>query len=119
MDDTINRRAAIDALGEKPFAWGEYEQGLQDQWKCDVDAIKELPSVQPKRKKGEWILKPHEKMLAWDREPFSYDETYNPKHHSVIEMLYHCSTCDYEAGDTKPIWKFCPMCGTDMREVDE
>ena len=83
--------------------------------------IEHAPTVSAhhERKTGEWILKPHEKMLAWDCEPFGYDETYDPKHHSVIEMLYHCSTCDYEVGDTKPIWKFCPMCGTDMREVDE
>ena len=47
-DDLINRRAAIDALGEKPLAWteGEYELGLQNQWQSDVEALKALPSAQ-------------------------------------------------------------------------
>ena len=33
MIDLISKQAAIDAIGEKPFAWteGEYEQGLQNQ----------------------------------------------------------------------------------------
>lgn len=48
MDDLISRRAAIAALGEKPLAWieSEYEQGLQNQWEQDVDALMALPSVQ-------------------------------------------------------------------------
>lgn len=52
MGDLIDRQAAIDALGEKPLAWteGEYELGLQNQWECDVDAIRALPPVQPKPK---------------------------------------------------------------------
>lgn len=52
MDDLISRRAAIDALGDKPLAWteGEYELGLQTQWKSDVDALKGLPPVQPEKK---------------------------------------------------------------------
>jgi hypothetical protein len=53
MDNSlIKRQAAIDALGEKPLAWieGEYELGLQNQWEHDVNAIRALPSVQPKPK---------------------------------------------------------------------
>ena len=101
---------------------------LVRKWNAEIKAIQEIYdkardgeriSAEPERKKGEWILKPHEKMLAWDCEPFSYDETYNPDRHSVIEMLYHCPTCNYEVGDIKPIWKFCPMCGTDVREGEK
>ena len=46
--DTISRQDAIDALGEKPLAWikGEYEAGLQNKWESDVEALKELPSVE-------------------------------------------------------------------------
>lgn len=57
IDDTISRRAVIEALGEKPVAWskGEYERGLQNQWGYDISAIKQLPSVQPERIKGRWI----------------------------------------------------------------
>lgn len=50
-DDMISRQAAIDAIGEKPFAGTadeyEYEQGLQNQWERDVVAIKILPPAQP------------------------------------------------------------------------
>lgn len=50
MDDLISRQAAIEALGEKPLAWteSEYEQGLQNQWEQDVDALMALPSAQSK-----------------------------------------------------------------------
>lgn len=52
MSDLIDRKAAIDALGEKPLAWteGEYELGLQNQWQSDVDALKDIPSAEPERK---------------------------------------------------------------------
>lgn len=56
MSDLIDRQAAIDALGEKPFAGTgdeyDYEQGLQNQWERDVVAIKILPSAQPET---QWI----------------------------------------------------------------
>lgn len=50
MDDLIFRSAAIEALGEKPLAWieSEYEQGLQNQWEQDVDALMALPAAQSK-----------------------------------------------------------------------
>ena len=46
--DLISRKAAIEALGEKPLAWtdSEYELALQQQWESDVDAIKAVPSAQ-------------------------------------------------------------------------
>lgn len=49
MDDLISRKAAIDALGEEPEVWignNEYEQGLNNQWHYDVNALKKLPSAQ-------------------------------------------------------------------------
>ena len=52
--ELILRKAAIEALGEKPLAWteSEYETGLQNQWEADMDAIKAVPSTQPKPR---WI----------------------------------------------------------------
>ena len=54
MADLISRKAAINAIGEKPLAWekGEYEQGLQNQWERDVDAIKTLQPAEPEQR---WI----------------------------------------------------------------
>jgi len=49
MDDLISRRAAIDALGEEPMVWSgkdEYEQGLNNQWQYDLNAIKAVPAAQ-------------------------------------------------------------------------
>jgi hypothetical protein len=48
--DLISRQAAIDALGDEPEVWSgkdEYEQGLNNQWHHDVNALKALPSAQP------------------------------------------------------------------------
>lgn len=59
MNELIDRRAAIDALGEEPEVWvenNEYEQGLNNQWHCDVNALKVLPIVDavPVRH-GKWV----------------------------------------------------------------
>lgn len=48
MNDYISKQAAIEALGEEPEVWGEnneYEQGLNNQWHYDVNALKVLPSA--------------------------------------------------------------------------
>lgn len=49
MSDLIDRQAAIDALGDEPEVWSgkdEYEQGLNNQWHHDVNALKALPPAQ-------------------------------------------------------------------------
>lgn len=48
MSELIKKQAAIDALGEEPEVWSgndEYEQGLNNQWHYDVNALKNLPIV--------------------------------------------------------------------------
>ena len=49
VNDLISRQAAIDALGEEPPVWydGDDEIAERNQWRRDVKAIKNLPSVQP------------------------------------------------------------------------
>ena len=47
----IYEEDAIDALGEKPLVWddlNDFDLGKAVQWSDDVDAIKALPSAQPK-----------------------------------------------------------------------
>lgn len=109
-NDLISRHAAIDALGEKQLAWiaGEYEAGLQNKWESDVEALKELPSVQPERKRGKWIA------VTEDGD--------------VYKRI--CSCCGREAffqnddpdelydGGRYELSDFCPHCGADMREDD-
>lgn len=102
-NDLISRHAAIDALGEKQLAWiaGEYEAGLQNKWESDVEALKELPSVQPERKRGKWI---------YSEDEYGIDG-------------YHCDECgffvpwDYTHKFINYIedYHFCPNCGADMR----
>ena len=78
MDDLISRQAAIDCLG---FTWPE-------------DAIRNLPSAQPERKKGEWLP---------DNRPGG--------------GFWVCSECKFpsEAFAADVLYKFCPNCGADMR----
>ena len=102
MSDLISRKAAIDALGDKPLAWteGEYELGLQNQWQSDVDALKAAPSAQPMRKKGKWV---------------SADAIFGG-------VPFYCSECGENTRDTvmgEPRWNFCPNCGADMRGEEE
>ena len=89
--DTIYRQAAIDALGDEPEVWtgkDEYAQGRNNQWHYDRNAIKAVPSAEPKR--GEW-------------------EVY------IISMIdgegCRCSVCGFEG---VPDWSYCPHCGSRM-----
>jgi len=99
MDDTISRQAAIDAIFSEPL----YKSGMK---KRDADVvvpaiyekIKSLPSAQPERKKGRWIVIVKGCKLT----------------------SYKCSECGrYIADDTgydvKKDYPFC-HCGADMRE---
>jgi hypothetical protein len=48
-NDCISRKAAIDALGERPMVWAgsDYELGARNQYDADVLALETVPSVQP------------------------------------------------------------------------
>lgn len=108
MSELIEKQAAIDALGEEPEVWSgldEYAQGLNNQWHYDVNALKDLPSVQPERKTGRWIKD------------------------GVAYSLYKCTACNNictVAGWANCIpeeqmykmFKYCPNCGARMNEVE-
>ena len=63
MSDLISRKAAIDALGERPMVWVEsdYELGARNQYDADVLALETVPSAQPEQ---QWI--PCSKQLPED-----------------------------------------------------
>lgn len=85
--DLIERQAAIDAV--TPF---------DDEYRIR-DAIENLPSAQPERKRGHWV--------GIDDEPCE---------------VYECDVCGavYDTvGNTWDLPNYCPYCGTDMREVDD
>lgn len=88
--DLVSRQAAIEALGEEPYGDTDYDLGLRNQWKWDVEAIKALSSA--KSKTGRWI---------------SLDD-FRGKYN---EYGYKCSECG-EQCDYKE--NYCPNCGCKM-----
>lgn len=47
-EDTISRKAAIEALGGDPVPYTEYEEGLHTMWENAKEALEALPPVQAK-----------------------------------------------------------------------
>lgn len=106
MDDTIYRQAAIDAVMEfmpsltTPDGCGQFDAEIyaaQEMFADIGQALSDLPSAQPERKKGKWI--PQEMNKSYGR--ISTAVYYYPK----------CSVCGWSADNTN----FCPNCGADMR----
>lgn len=89
-DDLISRQAAIDALKAKKdkSAKGDIGCFYNTIIQNTIDAIKDLPSAQPEQKTGQWISNRHTDTVL-------------------------CSECKKCYGDES---KFCPNCGTEMRE---
>ena len=52
MSDLIDRKKAIDALGEKPIGDTDWDLGCRNQWEWDTEILRTLPSTEPERK---WI----------------------------------------------------------------
>lgn len=108
-EDTISRQAAIDALMkrdkelrninwyDKPFAEGECK-GIDDA----LEIINTLPSAQPERKMGRWILwnYPGEECAICSACGEEYDQ---------MEL--------YIGGNGYP--KYCPNCGAAMRQPED
>ena len=88
MSDTISRQAAIDATWEEP----SYTDPLNVLTEVR-DRLKALPSAQPERKKGKWILE-------CDAE-------------GEGDNLYRCPECgcNYSCQEYD-IPNFCPNCGS-------
>lgn len=89
-DDLISRQTAID---------GFYEMASDMDHLCTVSDyvsfLKSLPSAQPERKNGEWIV-------TSEFEDCRYVKCNQCK---VTQVFYY----------NKPLTNFCPNCGADMR----
>lgn len=86
--DCISRQAVLDlAESGKLVSNGNY--------KSVCDAINGLPSVEPKQKKGHWIMQ-------------------NDRSKKLLGWLF-CSECNAWIGEPTD---YCSNCGADMREVD-
>ena len=90
MSDLIDRQAAIDAV-HKEFdevcVWDESGQTTANEVE---NILYEVPSVEPERKKGKWIV--HDYALGKER--------------------YECVECK---GRCNLKYNFCPNCGAEMR----
>lgn len=106
--DTIYRQDVIELVKNSYYNLAE----SIDTWAMVAD-VEKLPSAQPEREKGKWILKKELVPLAWDCTPMDYDN-YDEGTHCELKGFYHCSNCDWKSGEFKG-GNFCPNCGTDMR----
>ena len=102
-DDCVSRQAVMELLNKRYCHKEPYERkegntvykGYDTYYMINFDKLKALPSVLPKRKKGEWI----QNGTGYDDEP-----------------IYECSQC----GKRVTFWedgsfKGCPYCFAEMR----
>ena len=93
MSDYISRQAAIDKLKREEKIFYS-PTGLR----YLIGAIRDLPSAQPERKKGKWIITKTER--GWNCAEYPTEVT--------------CSNCNYIEDYQKALY-FCPNCGAEMR----
>ena len=93
MDDLISRQAAIDETWKEPSYTDPYNVLTEVR-----ERIQSLPSAQPERKKGKWIITKTER--GWNCAEYPTEVT--------------CSNCNY-IEDYQKALDFCPNCGADMR----
>ena len=82
--DCISRQAAIDAADRADYT-GLTVEDVKKVTDEVVKELKQLPSIQPQKKKGRWF---------W------------------TDGMYACDQCHEVLDEKSP---FCPMCGADMR----
>ena len=109
MSDLISRQAAIELVRDVCTAImsgcdSYYDSETDDEvykdllevdaiLKCNKEiriALRNMPSAQPKTKKGKWILKKELVPLAYDTDPLDWDN-YDEDTHSEWKEFYHCS----------------------------
>lgn len=98
-DDTISRQMAIDACHNLDDGKDAYAYGFVIE-----ERLQKLPSAQPERKKGRWIIR-NNPGTGWYRvtcSECSEDVT------STIPMIGFFP-------NAKPLWDYCPWCGARMK----
>ena len=98
MGNLVYRNDVLDALGEEPLVWDEnddYDVATRNQWRYDVECIKEVPSAKPEHKTGKWI-----------------------KANDGIDGHVECTECfkTYDWDTQAQYYDFCPSCGAKMNE---
>lgn len=96
MSDSINlmiRDDGVATIYDDTYDITIHCENEEEQHKV-VELLKSIPSVQPERKRGEWI--------KWDFKTFG----------AFGDWEYKCSNCEKVYGGE---YNFCPNCGADMR----
>ena len=115
MTDSINRQAVFDIIHHAVFEFFDICEDDEESPMTEKDKmllslnkaisirIKQLPSVEPRRKNGEWIDEP------------IYKQTMDGK---TWDGYTYCSECKemHEYGYRS---KYCPNCGAEMREKEK
>lgn len=100
MDDLISRKAAIDL-------WEAYHTTIAVDAMAYDKALRELPSAEPERKTGKWII------WAEDR-----TEWYHVTCSECVEDVTATIPLIGMFPNYKALWNFCPYCGTKMEVED-
>lgn len=95
--DLISRAEAIETVCEEC----EWERKCHEEC-THIETLKALSSAS--RQTGEWI---HGKEISRDY----IGDTCTCVHYDK----WWCSNCNYTIEYYRPLWKYCPMCGADMR----
>ena len=89
MSDLISRQAALDAIQQRADRIDSVYSAFWEGLIIAQDIVKNIPSVEPERKKGKWIV--HDYALGRER--------------------YECAECK---GRCDLEYNFCPNCGAEM-----
>ena len=106
MDDLISRQDAIDALkhNQDVYSHNFHDDPINKYTAAiiaaDIDSLVNLPSAEPERKRGKWIL----------------SDIQNPEDVRNGNYVYICSNCSHSDIHAKTtVVPFCWHCGADMR----
>ena len=109
MSDPIDREQALSAFdtddNKLVIRGSENADAVEQYLKKVMGKIENLPSAQPKPKRGKWIEYEQEFMFE---EPFK----------TVQKTVRECSVCTAKIAGMVGIMNFCPNCGAKM-EVAE
>jgi len=106
-DDTISRKAAIDAVKDRYYKYGRNAKVEELVW-----TIEDLPSAQPERKHGKWVYAKGSWCTPGGDPVWECSECGKGRHvYGVEHGSYGRDVADGQ-------WVSCPNCGAEMENND-